>query len=388
VISPSLILAADLGLGLSCAVMAVVVVLVKLARAAAASARRARVAPYRDAVLAIAADGDEDEGASATLRGIPDRDWRAVREAVVGMLGTVRGETTSSLVRLLDARGEFERARSDLRSRLALRRARGAYLLGLARQRGDVGLLLPLLADRSAEVRLVAARSLGAVGDPIAATPLFEALGPVHGLPGIPGAAAAEALLRFGTGAVPAVLAALSADDATQREVATLVAAEGALSAAAPRLRSLLAGDPEPEVRISAARALGAVGGPDDVAALAAFTESARPTELRRAVVQALGELGHPDAEPVLSWLLSDPDVRLAQQSGDALVQLGPAGVRALLQAGDGPAARVAAGSLAIARLRKAPQVAGAELPGPRDGPRDGPREPGRQLAGGPGSPR
>jgi HEAT repeat protein len=384
VISRSLILAADLGVGLSCAVMAVVVVLVKLARAAAESARRARVAPYRDAVLAIAADGDEDEGASATLRGIPDRDWRAVREAVVGMLGTVRGETTSSLVRLLDARGEFERARSNLRSRLALRRARGAYLLGLARQRGDVGLLLPLLADRSAEVRLVAARSLGSVGDPIAATALFEALGPVHGLPGIPGAAAAEALLSFGTGAVPAVLAALSADDATQREVATLVAAEGALSAAAPRLRSLLAGDPELEVRISAARALGAVGGPDDVAALAAFTESARPTELRRAVVQALGELGHPDAAPVLSWLLTDPDVRLAQQSGDALVQLGPAGVRALLQTGDGPAARVAAGSLAIACLRKAPQVAGVELPGPRDGP----REPGRQLAGGPGSPR
>jgi HEAT repeat protein len=386
VISPSLILAADLGVGLSCAVMAVVVVAVKLARAAAQSARQARVAPYRDAVLAIAADGDEDDTASAVLRGIRDRDWRAARDVVVGMLGTVRGDTAVPLVRLLDARGEFERARSALRSRLALRRARGAYLLGLARQRGDVGLLLPLLADRSAEVRLVVTRSLGSAGDPIAATALFEALGPVRGHPGIPGAAAAEALLSFGVGAVPAVLAALSADDATQREVATLVAAEGALSAAAPRLRSLLAGDPEPEVRISAARALGAVGGPDDVAALAAFTESARPTELRRAVVQALGELGHPDAAPVLSWLLSDPDVRLAQHSGDALVQLGPAGVRALLQAGDGPAARVAAGSLAIARLRKAPQVAGVEVPGPREGPPA--REPGRQLAGGPGSPR
>lgn len=289
-ISPSLILATDLGVGLSCAVMAVVVVAVKLARAAAESARQARIAPYRDAVLAIAADGDEDDTASARLRGIRERDWRAVRDVVVAMLGTVRGDTAASLVRLLDARGEFERARSALRSRLALRRARGAYLLGLARQRSDVGLLLPLLADRSAEVRLVATRSLGSVGDPIAATALFEALGPVHGHPGIPGAAAAEALLGFGVGAVPAVLAALSAADTTQREVATLVAAEGALGAAAPCLRSLLAGDPELDVRISAARALGAVGGPDDVATLAAFTESARPAELRRAVVQALGE--------------------------------------------------------------------------------------------------
>jgi HEAT repeat protein len=386
VISPSLILAADLGLGLSCVVMAAVVAVVKLTRAAAQSARQARAAPYRDAVLAIAADGDEDDTASAVLRGVRDRDWRAVRDVVVGMLGTVRGDTASSLVRLLEARGEFERARSALRSRLALRRARGAYLLGVARQRSDVGLLLPLLADRSAEVRLVATRSLGSLGDPSAATALFEALGPVRGHPGIPSAAAAEVLLSFGTGAVSAVLAALSADDATQREVATLVAAEGALSAAAPRLRSLLAGDPELDVRISAARALGAIGGPDDVAELAAFTESARPTELRRAAVQALGELGHPDAAPVLSWLLSDPDVRLAQHSGDALVQLGPAGVRALLETGDGPAARVAAGSLAIARLRKAPQVAGVELPSPRREPSA--PEPSRQLAGESGSPR
>src|SRR5579864_7528541 len=165
--------------------MAVVVVVVKLARAAAESSREARVAPYRDAVLAIAADGDEDDTAGAVLRGIRDRNWRAVRDVVVGMLGTVRGDTAVPLVHLLDARGEFGRARSALRSRVALRRARGAYLLGLARQQSDVGLLLPLLADRSAEVRLVATRSLGLVGDPSAATALFEALGPVHGHPGI-----------------------------------------------------------------------------------------------------------------------------------------------------------------------------------------------------------
>ncbi len=397
-ISPSLIVAADLGIGLACALMAVVVVAVKLARAAAEASRQARVAPYRDAVLAIAAGGDEDGTAGAALRGIPDREWRAVRDVVVGMLGAVRGDTAASLVRLLDARGEFEEARSALRSRLAIRRARGAYLLGAAGQPSDVALLLPLLTDRSAEVRLVATRSLGSVGDSSAATALFEALGPVHGHPGIPTGVAAEALLSFGTGAVPAVLAALSSDDATQRVVATLVAAEGALSAAAPRLRHLLVGDTELDVRISAARALGAVGGPDDVATLAAFTETARPTELRRAVVQALGELGHPDAAPVLSWLLSDPDVRLAQHSGDALVQLGPAGVRALLQAGDEPAGRVAAGSLALARLRKAPQVAGVELPGLEvlgmevpglelPGRQEGPpaREPGRHLAGEPG---
>jgi HEAT repeat protein len=364
----SLLVAVNVGIGLTCVALAVVVVLVKVVRAVAESSRQARVAPYRDAVLSIAAGGDEEGTASAVLRTIRERDWHAVRDVLVALLSKVRGDTAVTLVDLLDARGEFERARSALGSRRAIRRARGAYLLGLARQRRDVGLLLPLLADRSAEVRLVATRSLGSVGDPVAATALFHALGPVRGQPGIPTAVAAEALLDFGAGAVPAVIQALTADDVTERAVATMVAAEGALSAAAPRLRQLLADDPELTVRIFAVQALGAVGGADDVAELAAYTVVTQPTTLRRAAVRALGDLGHPDAAPVLSELLSDPDVRLAQHSGDALVQLGPAGVRALLQAADGagpkaPAARVAAGSLAIARLRQAPQLAGTLLP-------------------------
>ena len=84
----------------------------------------------------------------------------------------------------------------------------------------------------------MAARSLGSAGDPVAAAALFEALGPAHGHPGIPAAVAAEALLSFGVGAVPAVLRRLPAGDVTPRAVAAMVAAEGALSAAAPQLRS------------------------------------------------------------------------------------------------------------------------------------------------------
>jgi HEAT repeat protein len=358
----SLLTTADFGVGLVCVVLAVLVAVVKLSRTVAECSREARVAPYRDAVLGIAADGDEDDAASAVLCAARDRDWRVVREVVVAMLGKVRGDSAETLVRLLDTRGEFEQARAALRSRQALRRARAAYLLGLARQRRDVDLLLPLLADRSPEVRLVAARSLGAVGDPAAAPALFSALGPVRGQPGIPAAVAAEALLCFGTGAVPAVIQALGSADVTQRAAATIVAAEGALSAMAPHLRQLLGHEPELDVRVYAVQALGRVGGADDVAILAALAGPAQSTALRRAAVRALGELGHPDATPVLSRLLSDPDIRLAQHSGDALVQLGAPGIRALLEAAGGirpkdPASSAAAGSLTIARLRKEPLV-------------------------------
>jgi HEAT repeat protein len=365
VIGPSLLVTIDLGVGLVCVVLVVGVAVIKLTKTAAESSRQARVAPYRDAVLAVAVGDDEEV---AALRAVRKRDWRAVRDVVVAVLGKVRGDTAETLVRLLEAHGEFERARAALRSRRALRRARAAYLLGLARRREDVRLLLPLLADRSTEVRLVATRSLGAMGDPVAAPALFGALGQVRGQPGIPTAVAAEALLNFGTGAVPAVIEALGAADVIQRAVATMVAAEGALSATAPRLRQLLTDEPELGVRISAARALGAVGGAEDVTRLAALTVPAQPTELRRAAALALGELGHLAAVPVLTGLLSDSDIRLAQHSGDALVQLGPPGIRALVEAAGRPeaagdpkytAARVAAGSLAVARLRKVPLTPG-----------------------------
>jgi HEAT repeat protein len=361
----SLLIAVNVVIGLLCLTLIVLLVVVKFARDAYESAREARADAYRLALITIAAGADEDGTAVARLTTAPRSSWPAIRDAVVELLAKVRGDTSTVLVDLLEQRGEFERARTALRSRSAVYRARGAYLLGLARRREDAELLIPLLTDRNGDVRLATARALGAIGEPEAAGPLFAALCLVGGRPGVPTTLAAQALLDLGTGAYPAVVEALGSEDATVRAVATLVAAEGALTAAAPRLRELLAGDPGLEVRICAAQALGAVGEPGDVFELARRTAPDQPTTLRRAAVQALGELGHPDATGVLSGLLSDPDVRLAQHSGDALVHLGPIGIKALMQAvgGQGQAARVAAGSLTVARLRKVPLPAGAPLP-------------------------
>lgn len=353
-ITSSLLLVASLALGLISGVLAVIVIVARVARFAAGSAREARLAPHRLTLLAIAAGGDEDGEAAARLRAVNGRDWPVVRGLAVSLLGKVRGEPAEELARLLDARGEFGRARSALRSRRAIARERAAWLLGFSRRPENAVLLLPLLTDRSAAVRLAAARSLGSLGDPAAAAPLLAAVQPVRGRPGIPAAVAAEALLSFGTGAVTAVRSGLAASDPTVRAVAAMVAAEEALSAVAPQLRCLLADDPVLEVRVPVARALGVAGGPEDVAGLAAQTAITQPPAMRRAAAQALGELGHPGATLVLAGLLPDHDVRLARYAGDALVRIGPAGVQELLRAlpGSCQAARVAAGSLAMARLR------------------------------------
>jgi HEAT repeat protein len=366
VIGQALLIAVSLGLGLACAVLAVLVAAARLGRLMAGAAREARLAPHREALLVLAAGGDED-GAATALRTVSKRDWPVVRDQVVALLGKVRGDPADELARLLDERGEFRRARAAVRSRRAITRARAAWLLGLARQPQDVTLLLPLLADRSAGVRGAAARSLGSIGDPVAAAALFEAVQPVGGRPGIPAALAAETLIGFGAGAVPAVAGALAAADATVRAVAAMVAAELALAAMAPQLRSLLSSDPVLEVRVPVVRALGVAGGAEDIAGLAAQTSATQPPVVRRAAVQALGELGHPDAAPVLAGLLPDQDVRLTQNAGDALVEIGPPGLRELLRASEGndQAARVAAGSLAVAWLRGRVQLPdGVPLPG------------------------
>jgi HEAT repeats len=354
VITSSVLLAASLVMGLASAVLAVTVVVARVARFAVRSAREARLTPHRLALLAIAAGGDEDGAAAGRLRAVPGRDWPVVRGLAVALLGKVRGQPAEELALLLDERGEFKRARSAVRSRRAIVRARAAWLLGLSRQPQDAVFLLPLLTDASADVRLAAARSLGSLGDPAAAGPVLAAVRPVRGQPGIPADVAAEVLLSFGTGAVPALRAGLAASDPTVRAVAATVAAEEALSAVAPQLRSLLADDPVLEVRVPVARALGVAGGAEDVPGLASQTSATQPPVMRRAAAQALGELGHPDAAPALAGLLRDRDVRLAQNAGDALLRIGPAGLEALMhaQAGGGPPARVAAGALEMARLR------------------------------------
>jgi HEAT repeat protein len=359
VTSPGFLIGFIAVLAVASVLLTLLVATTRILRTVQLATRQARVAPYRNVLLTIGAGEDDDGAAAAALYAAPPRVWAGIRVAAVGLLDKVRGEPAVQLVRLLDRRGELARALRGLRSPSAIRRARHAHLLGLARRDEDVEVLLPLLADRSAEVRLVAARALGLIGAPRAARALFDALRPVRGQPAVPTGVVAEALLGMGMDTIPAVTGALRADDVNERTVATLVAADSAVSAVLPSLRRLLTDDEVLDVRIAAATAIGAAGGPKDVGALARHTGADQPTALRRAAATALGELGHPAAAPVLAALLSDADVRLAQLCGEALVRLGDDGVTVLTglagaaeQPAAGPGARIARGALALARLR------------------------------------
>ena len=351
-ITQGVLLATTLAVALTAVALALLVVLAKVLRTRREHAGEALLVPHRLPLLMVGAGEDDDGSALAHLLTVEDRAWQRLAPAVVAMLSKVRGAPAEDLVFVLREHGQVARALADLRSRSVITRARAIHLLGLVRDRDHVPHLIPLLSDPSPEVRLVAVRALGAIGDPAAALDVLRALHSVHGHVGVPAYLVAEALLTMGTGSAEALHEGLDSDEATIRNAAALVAGRGTFVSSAPRLRQLLEADPDPEVRTTAAVSLGLVGGADDVAALARHTAGSEATSLRRTCAAALGELGHPLGADSLVALLGDPDRRLAEISADSLVRLGRPGVSRLEEVGDGDAGRAARSALALARLR------------------------------------
>ena len=343
-------------IGLSCAASVVVIAVAKVHRGRAGVRSSALLVPYRHALIAMASGEDEDGQAKASLYAVPAPTWDRLRPSVVAFLTKVRGTPADDLGELMRSHGEIEAAKRLLTSRSASRRARAAYLLGLVRDVDSLALLMPLLGDPDPDVRLVAARALGAIGDPSAASGVLHALGTSHGKIGLPAWVAAEALLAMGVQIAPALRNGLSSEDPGVRNVCAIVAGRGTFSSTAPQLRVLLATDIEGDVRANAAVALGRVGGADDVAALARHTDASETSVLRRTCATALGDLGQREGVDTLAGILGDGDRRLAQLAADALVGMGSKGIARLNEkaanARQGSSALVAQAALDLAALR------------------------------------
>jgi HEAT repeat protein len=300
-----------------------------VARRVARRARTARVArraqPLRPLlVLLVAGEPEESAGAAARLAALDEASWRAVEPGVAALLGKVRGDAHEEVARLLDERGVLDRARRDLRRRSAVRRCTAAELLGRAQVTSAARGLLRLLDDPAPEVRQVAARALGRIGDPVAAAPLLAALAARP--PRVPATVVAQALLRVGLPAAPALVEAVAHPVPVVRTTAVEVLGRlGAVSALAA-LTERLEHDELAEVRARAATALGALGLPAAAGALVTATGPDSAPAVRAAATRALGELGVPQGADALCALIDDDDERVAAGAGTALLGLGERG--------------------------------------------------------------
>ena len=173
----------------------------------------------------------------------------------------------------------------------------------------DREVLLERLADPSWRVRAGAVERIAAGSGAAAALPGLLAV--LEEGPGV-GAreAAAAALARIGSPAVPLLVERLGMSDPDLRQGAA--AALGAIAdrrAVAPLTAQLA--DPDPNVRAAAADALGKIGGPDAVAALLAASDSDDAT-LRLSAIEALATLRACLPAARLEELLEDRPLRRA----------------------------------------------------------------------------
>jgi len=341
-------------IGLCCLSLASVIVIAKLYRGRAGVRSRIVLATYRHALIAIASDEDEDGQSKAVLHAVTTSNWKRLRPSVIAFLPKVRGTAAEDLGELLRSHGEIERAVGMLTSRSAFRRARAAYLLGLVRDPNLARLVMPLLRDSDADVRMVTTRSLGISGEASAAIGILRALRTSRRRIGLPDWVAVEALLAMGAEIAPALEIGLTSNFAAVRNVCAQVAGHGRFFSTAPQLCTLLDTASEIAVRISAAMALGRIGDSSAAVVLARNTNSSASTELRRTCATALGALGRSEGLDTLAELLGDRDRRLAQIAADSLVRIGSDGIVKLeeVSVGHDPSAQVARGALELAELR------------------------------------
>ena len=325
-----------LALTTACLAMALAIVGTKLHRTARQRAAERRVAPLRGLVLLVATGEDTEDGeALGTLSTMTGRTRRDLDEVVVTMLGKVRGDAADRLVDLLRAHGALDRAEREATSWSPVRRERALHLIGRCRDWRGTDVAVGALEDRSARVRAQAARTVGRIGDPRAARPLLHALR----LEGVHVGDAAEALLGMGHDVGEALLWALDEGSPRARTVAAHLCGLGGVRSAATALVRLVEVDDDVTVASAAVAALGRVGRPTDIAAIAGATVRYHPQQLRRAAAEALGDLGLAQAVPILVRLLADPMSQVSEAAARSLIAIGPVGRAALAEHAHLPAA-------------------------------------------------
>jgi hypothetical protein len=343
--------AGGLAIATLCVLLAAAIVLRRGLRERAERSRRALAEPHRHLLVALVAHEELESDVLQQLLDLDDQVWQALEPVVVAMVRKLRGGARECLVELLDRRGTIERHTRRLHGRGAVGRARSAELLGLLGQHAPLAELELLLErDRDSEVRIVAARALGEIGDPSSAGVLVRS---VSGANPVPLRIVARSLARLGPGAAPVLVETMRSRDPVARAVAAEILGLGGAVTAVGVLASHVLHDPDDDVRVRCARALGRIGVPSALSVLARCVDPAEQLALRAVAARAIGEVGGSQAVALLEPLLLDDEHRVAANAARAMGRLGPRATNRLREVADGggPGAVYAAEALAMNEL-------------------------------------
>ncbi len=286
--------------------------------------RNQRLATVRPLLLRHLSDDEPDLRA---LDHVAGPEGRLLEELAWQMLGKVRGASRQALVAWLDRRGAIEEARLRTHKRGAVGRAKAAERLGAAGVLSTSPDVARLLEDPHAEVRIVAARALGKLGDASAVPALLKA---VSGHNAVPSSLVSMALLHIGPTVIdPLVEGLRHPSPGVRRVCADLLGMHGALPATRP-LVNLVESDEDTEVRMRAANALGRIGAPQGIEPLQRALGAQQPQPLRVTAAFALGQIGGATAIGALHNCINDQDEELGAIAAEALAGMGVKGIAIL----------------------------------------------------------
>lgn len=289
-------------------------------------ARQGRLEALADAWL----QGAAEEVPPELRRLLPFPDRQLFADLCQARMAGADERTRARLLGWLESSGQIDRWLRQLGSHSVWRRARAAEFLGIAKIDRSTEQLVVALRDPVFDVRMRAAKALGALGGKEARSALIGALADEN---------------RWSVIRISDLLAEMGPDVANElayaypqmprpARLATLdVIAKAGDAAATPFLADLL-NDLDRDVRARAASALGRVG---DQRATGVLRAGLLDVEwpVRAMCAKALAELGDESAIPALRAALRDREWWVRVNAAEALGQLGTAGVEELVRALD-----------------------------------------------------
>jgi len=291
----------------------------------------------RRRILLIAATGrwlaSEPESLPPELdkpRRSPDRSLFV--ELCLERLAAAGAEDRRRITRWLKSRGMVDGWLRQLKHRNAFKRGRAAEILGVLRDAESAPALVEALADPEFDVRMRAAKALGAVGGERARRALVGALTDENRWSVI---RISDLLAEMGPIVVDELVAAFPRMGRASRTATIDLIAHVGNGNATPFLLERL-DDLDRDIRARAAAALGRIGDQSAVPGLLAALQDAE-WPVRSMAAKALGDQSVALAVPALQASLCDPEWWVRSNAADALRRIGPAGIDALLASLDAP---------------------------------------------------
>jgi HEAT repeat protein len=242
---------------------------------------------------------------------VPPETWRKdpiqceiVQSIVVQEIGAATDKDRAGLQEFLRASGLIDVCIEKAQGGRGCARRRAMLGLGATRVPEAIAPLSEALDDWQLDVRMAAVHGLGSTGLTEAAEPIIESL-MVGGLK-VPGGPVSNALVRCFMDRPEALLPYLRRSRGEPRELLARVASEMPTAGMADEML-VLAADPRPEVRASAAKALAVAPLQLAIPALANLARD-EVWFVRLRATTALNEICHPRTIPTLLEAVRDPN--------------------------------------------------------------------------------